>query len=280
MKHDKLLFLVVLASSSGVWAGDSLPLLPTYYPGAGETYASVSLSRIDLKSATTTYGSGISTTSPNSTTRADTTSAFIQYGLNETLRIGITGSYVYGASSEPANTSNEATGWVSPSLSITKDIHLSSDEIASVSLGLTPKSGNTTLNSNQSTSISGRYSRALADDAWVSLTAGYIVQPGARPETASTNVSFVKDFGQYAASVGIGLSKTTDTHQNLQSNTERSMSYAFTAGISGRMTQVWNWLAQYNYGTNTVHERLDSGSGYLDTRFRSNGITVSFLTRF
>ena len=115
----------------------------------------------------------------------------MQYGLSESLRIGLAGSYVYGAASEPASTGSSTTGWTNPSLSITKDVHSSSDEIASVSLGFAPRSGNTTLNKFQSAAISGRYAKVISDDAWVSLAAAYLVQPGAYPDTALTSLSLV-----------------------------------------------------------------------------------------
>lgn len=276
MKNVNLLLLVMVAGSSSAWAGDSLPLLPTYFPAAGETYVSMSLSHTDQKSTTATYGTGISTSSPNSTARTDATSVLMQYGLSESLRIGIAGSYV-DANSAPSGASS---GWASPSISIAKDVRSSTSEIASVSFGFTPKIGNTPLNGNQSTSITGRYSMLLGGARWGTVAAGYLVRPGNAPDVTSVNFSVAEDFGQYSALLGLGLSKTADSHLNIQSHTDRNLDYLFNVAISGRVTQAWNWVAQYTYGTSRSFERLDSGAGYLDSSSRSHGIGVSLVAKF
>jgi hypothetical protein len=277
---NKLLLPLFAASlGSSAWAGEMRPLLPTYFPETGQTLVSTGISTSAGTASYESFGSGI-TAQPFAKTRTSATFASMQYGVTDSLRVGFGQSFILDASFMPVSPSYRTTGWTNPTFMATKNLSTTSSEITSVNFSFSPKTGNVPLNRNQVAAISAFYAAKLNNEWWSSLSATYSVRPASAPEAFALTAAVAKDFGKYSGQLSLRAARTADSHQNSISRSERSTEPTVNASLSGAISEKQDWIANYSYGAGRSVERLDSGAGYVDGKWRSRSLSLSLLTRF
>lgn len=279
MKYNYLILLFALSRTTDVWCSESLPLLPKYLPNSGETYSSFNLGRGDQQSTSTTYGTG-PLGDPSTKVTSYLSSLSLLHGITDSFRLGVNIPYNDVHSTNSTGTSTSAAGWGSPSLISSQDILSSENELFSVGLQFVPKVGDTLFTRNQSTYLLASYSRALEDGLWGTVVAAYVARPGTKPDSTSITANLAKDMGRYSTSFGISASRTQDSHLNSNSLSERTTDWSLNAGIGGQFNRQWDWTVRYIHSLARTYERLDSGTGYLDSKTTAGFLQISLLNRF